>query len=55
MCAVRDFGCRMCAVRDVGSKDGLEDENNSVKKKTIDLVFVCLFCVQNARYLINCQ
>lgn len=27
------FGCRMCAVRDVGSKDGLEDENNSVEKK----------------------
>lgn len=33
MCAVRDFGCRMCAVRDVGSKDSLEDENNFVKKK----------------------
>lgn len=55
MCAVRDFGCRMCAVRGVGSKDSLEDENNFVKKKTIDLVFVCLFCVQIARYSINCQ
>lgn len=53
MCAVRDFGCRMCAVRDVGSKDSLEDENNFVKKQN-NRRCVCV-CVQNARYLIDCQ
>jgi hypothetical protein len=45
----RDLGCRVRAVRDVGSRErereSLEDGNNFVNKKKkipIDLVFVCL-------------
>lgn len=51
---LKDVGCVWSVMSD--EKIVLQDENNFVKKKTIDLVFcVYVLCGKNARYLINCQ
>ena len=65
---LEDVGCVRSVILDVGCVRSVTLDRKIVwkmriilwggekkKKKPIDLVFVCLFCVQNARYLIDCQ